>query len=151
MQLENAFVIRAEIQFARRAEHPIGEDASDLAPLEPQSARKRGADGREWIHPTGRDVGSAADHLDWRVARVHRTERQSIRVGMPFDVLHPRHHDLAQIVMDALHRIHRRAKHGETLRGVGGIQALAKEIAEPVDRGEHRYSTNWSRNRMSFW
>ena len=70
-------------------------------------------------------------------AVVHGAESEAVGVGMRAHLLHQRHDDVAQIGMQRLDRVHRRAQHRESLGDVGGIERTPEEVLEPPDRDVH--------------
>jgi hypothetical protein len=151
VQLEDAVGVRAQADLDRRAEHPLGVLAADLAPLERDAVGQRDADAGERVLLPRCHVGSAAHHAQRRAARVHLAQREAVRVGMPGDIENFADHHVRETGMQRLHRVHRGAQHVQPVAHLGGLEARAEEVGEPAERGVHRPSTNcaWSRTSAS--
>jgi hypothetical protein len=50
---------------------------------------------------------------------------------------HQRHQNVAQIRVQRLHRINRRAQHGETLGEIADLERAAEEVFQPAARNVH--------------
>ncbi len=85
-QLEDAGVVVAEAELARRAQHALRHHAADLAPLDREVAGEHCADAREGHDHARLDVRRAAHDPQLTVAEVDVGEPDLVGVGMRNDV-----------------------------------------------------------------
>ena len=148
--LHDALVLRAELQFPGRAQHPVGHDPPDLARLQLEPAGQHRAGGRVGILGSLAYVGGAANDLHDVLSGVHVAQREAVGVGMLLDLLDDADDDVIESGSHVLDRLHRRAEHRQPLGGIVGVQLAAQHGRQPVGGNEHGYCTNCERKRMSF-
>ena len=81
-QREDAGVVVAEAELARRAQHALGHDAADLAPLDREVAGQHRADPGERHDHARLDVRRAAHDAQLTVAEVDVGEADAVGVGV---------------------------------------------------------------------
>ncbi len=85
-QREDAVVVVAETELARRAQHAFGDDPADLAAFDLEVAGQHRADARERHDHPGLDVRRAAHDPQLTVAEIDVGEPDPIGVGVRDDV-----------------------------------------------------------------
>ena len=152
VQLEEAGVILAQSELARRQQHPVGLDATNLAALELDPARERGAYGGEGVFPARLHVGRAAHHLERPAdpAGVDEAQRQAVSVGVWLRLEHLGDEHVSQVLVHRHDGLHRRARHRQAFGDLARHQGAPQQRLEPPPRDDHRCGlANWERNRTS--
>ena len=137
-QGHQAVVIGAESQLPGGAEHSLRRFAADLPLLDHHPAGQRGTHPRKGILPPGHDVGRAADHMaPLPGSIIHDADPEPIGVGVRAHLLHQRHDDAGELLVQRPDRVHRGAEHRQLLGQVPRVERTAQERLEPAARDVH--------------
>ena len=143
-QLDDAGVVLAEQELARRAQHAAAVDAADPRLLQRLAAlRDHGADrSKDRLH-AGVDVGCAADHLDPRRARVDLAHAEPLGVGVASHGRDLGDRERRQIGAAALDAFDLEAEHGEARDDLVQARIGRQMLLEPGQRELHRDRPPW--------
>ena len=147
VEVEDAVVVVAEAELARRTEHAVGDLAADLAPLDGHPAGEGGAGGGERGEHAGVHVRGAAHDAGGAVAGVDVDEAEPVGVGVGDDVEDPRDGDAGELGAGGLDGFDLEAdlvQGGDDLVD-GPVEG--GEVPDPGQRGRARQYC--SRKRMS--
>ena len=140
VETEDAAVVVAEAELLGGAEHAVGHDAADLAPLEHETAGE-GRSGAGVGHDHARHhVGRAAHHAGLTAAGVDVDELQLVGVGVLLDTDHARDLHAGDLGAGLLHALHLEAELVERGHEIGDRRVDRGEVADPGKRYQHRIS-----------
>jgi hypothetical protein len=139
VEAEDAAVVVTEAELLGGAEHAVGHDAADLAPLQHEAPRQRGA--RTGIgHDHARHhVGGTAHDAGLTAAGVDVDELELVGVGVLLDPEHPRDPhtgDLGARLFHALHLEAELVERGHEV-GHGRVDRQRGEVADPGEGHQH--------------
>ena len=152
LKLQNAVVVLSQTQLLRRAQHPVGLGAADLAPLELHAARQDGADRRERIDLSRLHVRRAADDFDRpaRASGIDDADGQPVGVRVLFHLEHAGDEDVAQILVQRRDPLDRRDVGGEQPLHLARVERATQHCLQPTTREDHRTPpANCARKRTS--
>ena len=147
VERQDALVLLAEAELARRAEHPVGCEAADLPLLDPGPSRHHGATAGKRIERPSGDVRRSAHDVEQRAAAVVHLVVRELRVGNPLALDHPSDDDWREIGPQSFDPVERRHMGGEEFAHGRRRERMRHEGAQPVVGNVHR--ENWSRKRTS--
>ena len=137
VQLQQSLVVFAELEFARRAEHALALDATQLAELDQEglailTGRQLGPHQRAGHLDADARVGRTADDVEQRIpADVDLAYAQAVRVGMLHGLLDLADDDAAERRRHGASLFDFEAAHGERLGQFGTGQRRVAELAQP--------------------
>ena len=137
-QREDAVVVVAEPELARRAEHAVAHLAADLAPLEREAARQRRA--RRCVrhdHAVG-DVRRAAHDRGGAVAELDVAELELVGVGVRPDGEDARHPHAGDLLTRRLEPFDLEAEPVERLRDRARLGRERHEVGQPGQGDTHQ-------------
>jgi hypothetical protein len=149
-QDEDAVVGRRDGELHRRAQHPVGHDAPDLArPERIGQCRNGGAGGRERNEVARSHVPNADDDLLFPRTRLHAGDAERHALRMVADLDDACDHHARQSFPRSLDRLDLGALAREELGELLGSELGRAELAEPGKDDPHAAPSNCSRNRTS--
>ncbi len=157
VELEDAAAVLSDAELHARADHPLGELAADLRPLDAKPSGEHGALDGDRDSLARADVRRAADDREGTLPpRVDRAETQPVRPGMPAALEHLPEHDPRVRGRERLDPLDVQAEHREI---PGELVRALRDIDVPFEPFEARLHPrtsgaaspqNWPRKRRSF-
>src|SRR5262249_20255977 len=139
----------ADPELARRTQHALRHDATDLALLDLEVTRQHRADACERHDHAGLDVRRATDHAELAVAVVDVGEPDAIGVRMRHDVEDPRHDHAIDLATGLVDLFDLDAELVQRVGDVGGRCLHRREFTDPGERCAHGYRSLANRTSPS--